>query len=132
MDGRERKEMDEDKIKAAIKETLRGLSDLATTERKQSQPYKDMFKASEFGLRGAIDQASNDMMRIVLNLCQVIEDRTGVKVDNDLFLMLSGLPLFTQLLRKHITDAEGCSCCADKMREIAFKFALNKLWNKTD
>ncbi len=118
---------DEAEIKESIGNVLQALVARATEERRKSEPYKEMFEASEHGLRGAIDKASNEMMRVVLNLCEVIKERTGKEVNNDLFFMLSGLPLFSQLIRKHIVDTEGNCCCADKMREIAKGFALNNL-----
>lgn len=116
--------------KETLKKVMLSLFEHATEERKKSEPYAEMFKASEHGLRGLLDKANDKMTSIVLDVVQVIEDRTGKSVDNDLYYLLLGLPLFRSSLEKEIYKEEGMCCSVDKAREIAKNFALANLVTK--
>jgi hypothetical protein len=124
----QREDMSEmDETNNAIKRVIESLFEHADIERKKSESYKNMFHASEFGLRGAIEEAKDKMIDVVLDLCSVIEQRTGKTVDNDLYYMIMGLPLFAEILERHISDTEGFVCCVDKAREIAKNYALSRI-----
>lgn len=53
--------------------------------------------------------------------------KDGRKIDNDLMLVLMGLPLAMRLVRKDIEATEGLSCCADKARLLLKTFVYERL-----
>lgn len=114
-------------MKEALKSVMEHLLDLADTERKKSKPYKDMFKASEHGLKGLLDDANDKMEGIILDVMAVIKERTGQEVDRELFYFLQCLPFFRDRIEQHISANDGFSCSVDKARELAKDYALKEL-----
>lgn len=104
----------------------------ASEERKKTEPYKDMFEASQHGLRGLLDDANSKMERIILDVAEVIEERTGANISKEMWVLLRCLPLIQDQLQSHISKTEGFSCCADKMREIICKYALDQQFSNSN
>jgi hypothetical protein len=110
-----------------LKAVMTSLCQLAEEERRKTEPYKDMFEASEYGIRGVLNKLNDDVERLVLTAYQVIEDRTGKKLDDDFYLFLKGINLFWGDMKNEICDREGMCCSVDKVRELVKNYALNSL-----
>lgn len=119
--------MKNDDFKNALKSVCDSLLSLADEERRKSEPYAKMFEASEHGIRGLLDEANNEMTRIILNVCSVLEERTGKPVSNEVFAMLQCLPLCRDAVEEHIRNVDGYCCCVDKARELFSGFTYREL-----
>lgn len=119
--------MSDENIKDAIKNICLSLLEQAETMRKKSDSYAKMFEASEYGLRGLLDNINDKMERIILDACQVIKEKTGKEVTNDIYTMLQCLPLCRDFVERHISETEGFSCSVDKVRELFKNWTLKEL-----
>ncbi len=60
---------------AALESVLDGIVARSKEERKNSEPWANLWNASENGLRGLLSQADLEMMRIALNTCDIIKEK---------------------------------------------------------
>ena len=101
-------------IKAVnIKEVIEMLVKVADEERSKDTAYKDLFKNHE-GIEGLLRDTAHRMTSAVLDACQILEKKYKMKITNEIFKVLLGLPLFEDFLEKHITNLEGFVCSVDK------------------
>lgn len=101
-----------------IKKVIEGILEIADKERKESEPYKDMFKRTEgqpFCVQ--LRQVESDMMRVVLNYTQILKEN-GYKVSNETFQFLYSLPFLVHVLEKDIVAKEGRTCSVDKVYRL--------------
>lgn len=119
--------MSDENIKEAIKNVCLSLLEQAEVMRRKSDSYAKMFKSSEYGLRGILDDVNDKMERIILDACQVIKEKTGKEVTNDIYTMLQCLPLCRDFVEHHISETEGFTCCVDKARELFKDWTLKEL-----
>lgn len=101
--------------KKDIENVIQGILEVADRERKQSEPYKDMFKKTEgkpFPVQ--LMQVKHEMMNVVFNYISILEEH-GYKVSNEGFTFLYSLPLLSTVLEKDIREKEGYSCSVDKV-----------------
>lgn len=110
-----------------IKEVLDSLYKRAREERESKEPYKNLFKASEKGLKSLLSQASKDCNGIIINLGSVIEKKFNIKLSNKLYKLLKLMPYALGDLRKEISEKESGPCEADKMREIYYQEVLEEI-----
>lgn len=118
---------DEEKFKEVLGNVFDSIVKAADEHRKETDSYKNLFGASEHGIRGLLSDAHDKMMSIVLDVVQVIEDRTGSTVNNDFFYLLCALPLARQVMSMNISNNDGLTCSVDKARELAKDMALDAL-----
>ena len=117
----------------ALKQVMTSLVDMANSEREKSDSYKDMFKKTDgVNFEGLLRDAEFRMLEIVLNVCQVIETKTGVTgVDRELWNVLLALPFVEAQLEKDISAKEGSCCCVDKAYYLLNEFVKSHLKDKT-
>jgi len=110
--------MDEKSAAETMGEVIKTILDKADEERKNSDSYKHLFEASD-GLSSFISNLEDEIDRVVLDGCAVLENKFGVKnIRPELFNMLLGIALFSSILEKKIIATEGSSCCVDKTHFI--------------
>jgi hypothetical protein len=110
-----------------IKTVIDSLFSRIQEERKQSEPYKDLFKASKNGIRGVLDKANDDIMNILMNVHAVLEEKGFDKSkSNELWNTLHLLPYMFRQARRDISKNEGFCCEADKMREIVYQWFMER------
>lgn len=106
---------------------LDGMVESAREEAAKTEPWKELFAASEQGLQGLLSQAAHQCNGVILNLARVIEKRFGVSTSNDLYDLLKALPFAMLHLRNTIDDEQGGCCCADKARRIYYETVLAEI-----
>jgi len=109
--------MENDKLAESLKKVMTTLVDKIKEERSKTDSYKGMFEALQPGeqnFEGIFRKIECEIMGIVLDACQVIEDKTGKPLTNEAFDFLFMIPLYEKYLSKMITESEGFSCCIDK------------------
>lgn len=91
---------------------INSLSESFAVERKKKEPYKELFKSGST-YSGLLMNLEHQMLTHVLDACEIIEQRHGVKVNDEQYKMLLSLPLLAQLAE---IDAkrEGVSCSIDR------------------
>ena len=110
---------------------LTSLSSRITEERRKSEPYTEMFEASEHGMRKVLSVAHGKIQRTLLDLHQVMKD-IGIEEgkENELWDALHLLPFLYRSARKDIGENEGMCCEADKTREILAKWYTEQFIKK--
>jgi hypothetical protein len=78
-------------------------------------------------LAAAVFQAEKQMSRIAMDLMQLLQGAAGVKVDNDVFAVVMGLPLARYLATEDIGANEGRACCVDKTHLLMRTFLYERL-----
>lgn len=119
------------KEKNVLEEVIKGIIDVADKERKESEPYKNMFKrisSKPFAVQ--LSQLNDEMVERVLNACTILQGE-GIKVTNEAYDFLLALPYLANKLEEDIRKKEGSSCCVDKTyhllhREFKKLLKLNK------
>ena len=96
-----------------LKDVLDGLFDTITKERRESEPYKDLFKKSD-DIAEFLRDVDQKMMRVVLDATQVLRDKYGT-CPNEVYNILKCLPFVTNYMEKKIVKEEGMCCCVDKV-----------------
>lgn len=115
-------------LRTPVGEVIEGIVKDAEKARKNSESYKNLFAAfKDGGLAGAVFKSREDMIKIVLDLCSVIEEKTGKRVGNNLFDIFMGLPLVFDLIEKDVREKEGYVCCMDKTRFLLKKHIYREL-----
>ena len=108
---------------ADIKSVLDSLMKTIDAERRASEPYREMFKASKHGLRSLLSKAERQYSRTSLDLYQVFKE-IGIAEgkENELWDAITLLPYLYRKARADISANEGMSCEADKTREVLNKW----------
>lgn len=101
-------------IKVALQNVMEGLLKKAQEERLSSQSYKDLFEASRHGFEGLLRKLDLELTSLVLSAVEVIQQRTGGNVSNEIFNILLALPYISGELERNIQHHEGSCCCVDK------------------
>ena len=83
-----------------------------TKERKQTGPYKEMFKAGS-SLTGLLRHLESEMTSHVLDACDAHKERNGVGFSTDQFNVLMALSLLVKMATKD-AEREGSACSVDK------------------
>ena len=96
-----------------LKEVLDSLNDTITKERRETEPYKDLFKKSDDIVEFLRDM-DDKMMGIILDGAQVLRDKYGT-CPNEVYSILKCLPFVTNYMEKRIVKEEGMCCCVDKV-----------------
>ena len=106
----------------------------AKEESKKSDAYSKMFDASHKGLRGILDEANDQMTKVLLNTMDVLEEkglldrsRENYVMSNRVWYMLKMLPLMFTALEYDIDEREGFSCVMDKVRHMAYEAFMKTL-----
>lgn len=87
-------------IEETLKKVMTGLIDYANKERRESKPYKDLFKSAD-SIEGLLRDAEMKMISVVLDAYQAYEDKYHRKNDA-LWDTLLALPYLTHKLEKDI------------------------------
>jgi len=106
----------------------------AKAESKKSDAYSKMFEASHKGLRGILDEANDQMVKVVLNTMDVLEEkglmsgaRDNYVMRNRVYYMLKMLPLLFTALEHDIDEREGYICVKDKVRQVVYEAFMKVL-----
>lgn len=104
----------------------------ADEERKKSQPWKDLWAASEKGLQALLSDASEKMSDIVDDTIAVIRERFGAQFTPDkpstaIYNLIRAIPYVMPKLKSGIREEHGFSCCADKAREVYYQAVLAEI-----
>lgn len=99
--------------KDILKDMINSLAESFTEERKKQEPYKRLFKSGST-YTGLLRHLENQMIGHVLDACSIIEERQGVRVNEDQYRMLLALPLLVKLAEDDARKNEGSACCVDK------------------
>jgi hypothetical protein len=95
--------------------------ELAEKERKESEPYKDLFKRTDgkpFCVQ--LHEVERKMVSIALDYCDILREN-GYKVNDDTWQFMLALPIMVRSLEKEIEEKEGHVCCVDKTYHILHK-----------
>lgn len=112
----------------ALDAVCTSLAERADAERRKEKPWAELWEASEGGLRSLLSEAEHQMMGPVLNLCDIIKKRFGIKkVSGKLYDLLKALPLAMWDVRYYIEKTQGTSCCADKARQTYYEEVLAEI-----
>lgn len=109
-----------------IKKVMDGLMNIADEERSKDPAYQKLFKEHD-GIEGLLRKTEMRMTTAVLDACHVLEEKYKVKITDEVYKVLMGLPLFEDSLEKHITNLEGFVCCVDKTYYLISDFIKSKL-----
>ena len=102
----------------ALENVVSSILERSDAERRETQPWKNLFKASEGGLEGIIYEADHQLMAIVLSTAETISQKFGVRCSNKLFNLVKALPFALNQVEDEIQNSQGFSCCADKARRV--------------
>ena len=99
-------------------------------KRKTSDAYVDMFKASQGGLRGLLDDANDKIDDVIYNLYSILKEdfipaalpeEEKQTIRNELYEQLALLPYMFRHVRRKIENEESYMCCADKTRQVIYE-----------
>lgn len=99
--------------RSTLGDMLTALSESFTKERQKSEPYKELFKAGS-SLTGVLRKLDHQMASPVLDACDVISERLGIKVNKNQYHVLLALPLLVKIATEDATKNEGWQCSVDK------------------
>lgn len=117
--------MDFDK---ALSEVVDGILQRADEERQKSEPYKNLWEASEKNLTSLLSEACHQMDFVVIDTLEVIKKRFNIsRISDEVYNLIKLLPFAMSILRENIKDKEGHSCCADKALEIYCQKLLEEI-----
>jgi hypothetical protein len=115
-------------IQAALASVMDGLLSRAEAERAKSTPYQLLFgQFKDNGLAAAVFEAEQKMSQIAMDLMQLLESAAGIKIDNDVFAVVMGLPLAMHLAEEDIRKKDGLACCVDKASLLLRTFLYERL-----
>lgn len=122
-----------------IAAVLNSFVQMAKDESKKEDAYAKMFEASHKGLRGLLDEANHQMVKVVLNTMDVMEEKGLIDKGsadyvrrNRVYYLLKLLPLMYVGLEFDTDFREGYSCVKDKVRHIAYDIFMKVLEIKPD
>jgi hypothetical protein len=116
----------------ALEDVFSSVLKRAEEERQQTEPWKNLFSASEQGLRGILSESRNQMGTIAMNTIGVIKAKFGIDCSNKLFYLIMALPYAMHKLGDAIRDQQGNSCCVDKAREVYYQEVLEEIKRLTE
>lgn len=105
--------LDVDVSEQTLKDVLDSLYDTITKERRETKPYKDLFKKSD-NIAEFLRDVNLKMVRVVLDASQVLRDEYGM-CPSEVYNILKCLPFVTAYMEKKIVKEEGMCCCVDKV-----------------
>lgn len=105
--------MEKEVSEQTLKDVLDSLNDTITKERRESEPYKDLFKKSD-DTAEFLRVVNSKMMSVVLDGSQVLRDKYDM-CPNEVYSILKCLPFVTDYMKKRIEKEEGICCCVDKV-----------------
>ena len=112
----------------ALQSVCDGILSRADEERKKTEPWKQLFAASEGGLRGILSDSSRQMMTIALNTHAMIKEKFHLDHSSPkLFNLVKALCFAMNHVRNEIDDSQGMSCCADKARQVYYEEVLAEI-----
>jgi len=111
----------------ALEDVFSHILKRADEERQQSEPWKNLFSASEQGLRGILSESRDQMRTTAMNTINVIKLKFGIECSNKLFGLIMALPYAMHKLGDAIRDQQGNSCCVDKAREVYYQEVLDEI-----
>ena len=103
---------------------LKSLADSFAEERKQSEPFKELF-AKGSTHTGLLRELEHKMTGHVLDACEVYEERLGIKINNNQYNVLLALPFLIKVAEQE-AEKDGIACSVDKAYYIMSE-QLNKL-----
>ena len=109
--------MKEEISKETLTNMLINLANAFTEERKKTEPYKEMFEEGST-YTGLFRHLEIKMTDHVLDACDVLKEKHGIKVTNDQYHVLLALPLLVQMAERNAVDNEGLPCSVDKAHFI--------------
>jgi hypothetical protein len=118
--------LDEEKFKEAMTSVLTSLLARANKERAETEPYKELFAASEKGLEPFCRELERKFRSVVLDASQVLESK-GFEVTNEVWDFLAAIPIISRRLEREISNQEGICCCVDKTFHIIYLHLLDLL-----
>jgi citrate lyase gamma subunit len=120
--------MEEENFKESLGKVIGGIAELARNERRETDSYKEIAEADTVAL--AIKSAEERMGTIVLDLSSVLEDKFGIKINNETYNFLKRLPYEQGIAEKEVVEEQGRTDCWPKsFRKLAEK--LEKLSKPT-
>ena len=117
----------EETFNEALGEVINSMVNRFRKERQQSEPWKDLFKASEKGLLQLLSNANHQIGSIILDVSDMIEEKFNIKVSKKLYDLIKALPFAMWELRTNIQNEDGSCCCADKARQIYYEEVLAEI-----
>lgn len=112
----------------ALDQVLTGLVERSRAEAQKTEPWKQLFTASEQGLQGLLSEASHQCNSVILNLSDLIKQKFGLaRISPRLYDLLKALPFAMNQLRDTIQDEQGLLCCADKARRAYYEEVLAEI-----
>lgn len=94
-------------------EILTAMSNAFTNERKQQEPYKELFKAGSTHT-GLLRDLQFKMSQHVIDACGVYKERHGIEINKNQYHVLLALPLLAKIAEQDAQKNEGSACCVDK------------------
>lgn len=102
-----------DAKKNALGGLLEALASSFKEERQKEEPYKEMFRAGST-FTDIFREMDHQMTTHVLDGCDVISERLGMRVNKAQYRTLLALPLLVQVAEEDAKRHEGSACCIDK------------------
>jgi hypothetical protein len=99
--------------KSELGAMISALAESFANERKKSESYKELFGAGS-SLTGLLRRLEHKMSMHVLDACEVLDERHGIKVNNEQYHVLMALPLLVKIATKDVERNEGSACSVDK------------------
>ena len=99
--------------KNALGNMLTAMVDSFKKERQQEEPYKELFKAGSTHT-GLLRELESKMTGHVLDVCDIYEERHGIKINKNQYNVLLALPLLAKIAEQDAKRNEGLACCVDK------------------
>jgi hypothetical protein len=108
-------------MKKELEIIIKGILAVADRERKQSKPYKDLFKQTSgkpFPVQlSAVSLAMSDVVRNYIDIL----NQNGYKLSDEGYRFMLSLPILYSVLEKDIQEKEGRSCYVDKTSYILYR-----------
>jgi len=111
----------------ALESVFNGILKRSHEEREQTEPWKNLFTASEQGLRGILSEANSQMVRVTIDTTDIIQKKFGIRCSNKLHGLIKALPFVMNKLGDAIHDEQGLSCCSDKARQVYYDEVLAEI-----
>lgn len=119
--------MENESLLEALENVCNSIVKRANEESKKSEPWKELFDASEQGLISLLNKADMQMMETVLSTATIITDKFGIRCSDKLFDLLKALPFVMNRVTNEIEKQQGMSCCADKARRVYYEEVLSEI-----
>jgi len=100
-------------IENAISDLITAMADAFTNERKETEPYKEMFKAGR-DHTSLLRKLETEMQNPVFDMSDVLEHKFGTEINRKQYQFLLAFPFLCSVLQDKIVEEEGTVCCVDK------------------